>query len=96
MRRLIKLVVTLLFLPIALYQFTYLISWIAAEPIEEIHSSNLEYETIPEGANSFIVNHGSAIFSSHGTIGEEPLKFVGFLVVLIFSFLVYGVIYNNV
>ena len=68
--------VLLVVIPIFLYQFVHLISWIAAEPIEMIEYTDLKYDSVPKDAKTYIVNHGNAIFSTHGTISDEPFRFI--------------------
>jgi hypothetical protein len=65
--------IALVFIPAFLYQFVHLICWLASEPIEGIKHTSLTYETIPDNANSFYVNHGDAIFNTYATNKENPV-----------------------
>ena len=84
--------ITLAFLPLFLYQFVYLISWVAAEPLDEIKYTALKYEFIPDNAQSFYVNHGHAIFNSHPTIREDPASFGLWLSIFVASLFIFAVI----
>ncbi|MBT3037340.1 MAG: hypothetical protein N0E58_16760 [Candidatus Thiodiazotropha endolucinida] len=84
--------ITLAFLPIFLYQFVHLMSWIAAEPIENIGQKKLDYDSIPEDTQSFYINHGDAIFSAHATIKEEPVLFGLWVALFVVTIIVYTVV----
>ena len=81
--------ITLALLPIFLIQFIHIVSWIAAEPMSNLEYSGLRYDSIPINAKSYYVNHGQAHFNTHGTINDEPLVFMLWLVVFVVSFLVF-------
>ena len=59
----------------AMTVFMYTAPWIFSQPIEELSSSNLDYNPPPAEIQTFWNNHGEAVFSKRGLISEEPVKF---------------------
>ena len=82
----------IVFLPLLWLQFANLISWIAAEPIANLETSGLEFDAVPEGSRTYIVNHGRAMFSSHGTISENPMEFLFWIFVFLLYLKVFGMV----
>ena len=81
--------ITLVLIPILLIQLMHIVSWVAAEPISNLGYTGFRYESIPTDAKSYYINHGQVLFSSHGTIDDELLIFILWLVLFVVSFLVF-------
>jgi hypothetical protein len=55
--------------------FMYTAPWLGSQPIEELPTSNLDYNPPPAEIQTFWNNHGQAVYSKRGLISEEPVKF---------------------
>ncbi len=73
-------------LPAFIVQFVNIIGWLAARPIGQIKYSNFRDVAVPPDAQSYYANHGSPVFSEHGTIGEEPVAFLLWLILFLRTF----------
>jgi hypothetical protein len=73
-------------------ELLYSMTWILARPISELESSGLNYEAIPPDALTFINNRGSAFFSSHGTIPEDPVGFAIWVGIVLLTIVGYRLI----
>jgi hypothetical protein len=76
-------------------QLLYSMTWILARPLADLPDSGLAFEEIPEGARSFINNHGVACFSSRGTIPDDPISFAVWIGVVVGSIACYRFIVHK-
>ena len=82
-----KIVVNIAFIIWLMYQFINVAPWLASEPIEMLKYTDLVYTNIPSEAKSFSPDKTYAVFHEHGTIKQEPLKFIGHVLAMLFTML---------
>ena len=63
--------------------FMYWAPWMGSRPIAEIAAHDLSNLPPPADARAFAMNHGKAIYFTHGTASEEPLTFAALTAVLL-------------
>ncbi len=57
--------------------------WVACKPLSSLMNERVAAPAIPAWAKCYTVEHGSIVFSDHGTVAESPMAFAATTVVLL-------------
>ena len=61
--------------------------WLGCRPLADLANERIPVDRIPPDAGCYTVEQGKIVFASHGTVADDPYKFIATTAVLV---LIYG------
>ena len=57
--------------------------WLGCRPLADLVNERISVDRIPADARCYTVEHGKIVFASHGTVADDPYKFIATTAILV-------------